>query len=280
LTVRKEVEEVLRSLTVEELVEARRHIDRLLAELEQSEALARRAPAETSEQRQFERYSINLPVTYFRHAEPAVEDALVRDIARGGVRFFTREKLEPEEILTLYLPAQLGARKLLVEVRWVTPHGGQYECGASYVGLARVFAAQKAEQERSRAAEILVAWKPCPEREALADLLAKDGHSVDMANSVPEAVARLGRGAGGMVLATAAMLKAENQRLLKAVEARAGEILSVALIEPSELDDPSNAALLRCHDYIARPDRVQEVRVIVGRVHQRVVAARARRALA
>jgi len=283
--VRKELEEALESLTPDELLEARRYIDQLLATLEQSDGLARGVREEAVEQRAFERYSINLAVTYFRHGVASegrggavVQDAVVRDIARGGVRFFTKDTLERGDLLTFYLPAQLGVRKLFVEVRWVKPRDGQLECGAAFVGLDRVFAAQKAELKRSEAVRMLVVCEPCAERDALADLLVKQGYQVDMANSVPEAVELLGRFRCALLLASAHMLKAEGVELLRAAEARKGEALSIALAEASELDSPENAALRRCHDYITQLDHPQEVRLIVARACQRLAAAQARAA--
>ena len=99
--VRDEIAEALRGLTVDELLETRRYIDRLLTRL-QDDPGAQRPPApDGHERRRFSRYSVNLQVTYFRHASasnvragPSVRDAVVRDISRGGIRFFAADPLE------------------------------------------------------------------------------------------------------------------------------------------------------------------------------------------
>lgn len=281
---RKEVEEALRSLTAEELEHARRYIEHLLAKLQGSGALARKLPEGAADRRQFERYALNLPATYFRHAVArerpgAVEaqDALVRDIARGGVRFFANEALAPGEVLTLYMPRALGVRKLFIEVRWAERRGGQFECGASFVGLDRVFAAQKVEEQRSEAAQMLLVCAPGPERDGLRGLLVKQGYSVNIANGVPEACAALETLPSAVVLARGPMLLAEDARLLKAVEARRGAALSIALVPTSELDDPANAPLRGCSDFIADPTHAQEVRPVVARTCRRLAAAQGRR---
>ena len=274
------VEEVLNELTAEELLEARRLIDRLLEELRQQGGLARPAPEGMSEARQFERYSVNLQVTYFRHAAAqekggaaAVQDALVRDIARGGIRFFTAEILEPTEVLTFYLPRPLGIRKLFVEVRWVERRGGQFECGARFVGLDRVFAAQRTEERRSEAVQIILASEPSAELESLEKLIVQHGYSAYRANSVPEALAALDAHPRSILLGSAPLLLAEDARLIQAVEEGGGSILSVVVATPSELDDPQIAPRRRCHDYIVEPDHAHEVRVVVARVYRRLAAA-------
>ena len=282
---RKEMEDFLNGLGPDELVQARRYIDRLLTTLQQTPGLVRPAPEGAPEHRRFERYEVNLPITYFRHSAArrpqgsvTAQEGLVRDIARGGVRFFANELLEPGEVLTLYLPRPVGVRKLFVEVRWAERRGGQIECGASFVGLDRVFAAQRTEERRSETVQLLVACEPCPEREALESLLVKNGYMVHMANSVPEACSALAEMDSAVLLAGAAMLVSEDERLLKAVEGLDGKVVSVALISASELDDPALAALRRCHDYIADTEHTQEVRLIIGRNAGRLLAAQARRA--
>jgi hypothetical protein len=282
---RKELEEFLNGLGPDELVQARRYIERLLTTLQQTPGLVRPAPEGAPEHRQSERYEVNLPITYFRHAAArrphgtvTAQEGLVRDIARGGVRFFAAESLEPDEVLTLYLPRPVGVRKLFVEVRWAERRGGQIECGAAFVGLDRVFAAQKAEERRSEAVRLLLACEPCPERDALQSLVVKNGYTVHMANSVPEACSELEKTESTMLLASAAMLVSEGERLLKAAEGLAGKVLSIALVSASELDDPALAALRRCHDYIADTEHAQEVRLIIGRNAGRLLAAQARRA--
>ena len=97
------------------------------------------------------------------------------------------------------------------------------------------------------------------------------------ASSVPDAVAALATQAPGIVLAAGPLLVAEGSRLLRELQARADEVLSIALASPSDLDGPEAQALRACHDFIAEPDRAQEVRVVVGRTYRRLTAQRARR---
>jgi len=232
--VREEVEGILRSLTVDELLEARRLVETVLSRLEATGRGAPLAPEGIGDRRHFSRYLVSIPVTYFRHGgaqskEPgglAAQDGVVRDISRNGIRFFTNERLEPNEVLTLYLPGPLGVRKLFVETMRVERRGQQYECGASFVGLDRVFAAQRAEEQRSEVARVLVVCEPCPEREALSDLLVKQGYTAHMANTVPEALAMLELHRCTLVVASAPMLLAEDERLLKHLDERRGDVLS------------------------------------------------------
>jgi len=283
--VRQDLAEALRSLSVEELLEARRYIDRLIEELADQPGAQRGAAPSGSEKRRFGRYSVSLQVTYFRHSTKStvgpgapVRDAVVRDISRGGVRFFANEALEPNELLTIYLPGALGVRKLFVEVRRVERRGDQYECGASFVGLDRVFEAQKAEEERGEAVQVLVVCEPCPERDTVTELLVKQGYTAHVANAVPEAVAMLNLHSCALVIAAAPLLLASGGELLKELEKRADEVLSIAMVSASDIDGPTGEGLRACHDFIAEPDRAQEVRVVVGRTYRRLTALRARQA--
>jgi len=281
---RKELDEALRGLSVEELLEARRLIDGLLAQLERAGGCVPHTPPDGAERRRFPRYAINLQVTYFRHraaaggvpAGSAVLEAVVRDISRTGVRFFTNERLEIDEILTFYLPGPLGVRKLFVEVTRVEARGKQYECGASFIGLDRVLAAQRTEEQRTETAQVLVVSEPCPERDALANLLLRQGYAVHMANSVPDAVAMLGWRRCRIVLAAGPLLLAEGGRLLKELQRLRDEVLSIAIASASDMDGPDGEALRTCHDFICEPDRAQEVRVVLGRTYRRLTAALAR----
>lgn len=281
--VRDEIAEALRGLTVDELLETRRYIDRLLTRL-QDEPGAQRPPApDGHERRRFSRYSVNLQVTYFRHgsasnvsAGASVREAVVRDISRGGVRFFSADPLEPNELLTVYLPGALGVRKLFVEVMRVERRGNQFECGASFVGLDRVFAAQKAEDERAET-PVLVACEPCPERDTLLELLVKQGYTTHVASSVPEASSMLNLHRCSLVIAASPLLLAEGGALLKELESRAGEVLSIAMVSAYEIDGPTGERLRACHDFLSEPDRAQEVRVVVGRTYRRLTALQARK---
>ena len=285
---RQDLAESLRGLSVDELLEARRFIDRLLAELADRPGAGRPAPPGMSERRRFGRYSLNLHITYFRHSTKStvgpggvpVQDAVVRDISRGGIRFFATQALRPNELLTIYLPGALGIRKLFVEVVRVERRGSQYECGASFVGLDRVFEAQKTEEERGEAVQVLVVCKPCPERDTLGDLLVRQGYTAHVANSVPEAGGMLNLHRCSLVIAAAPLLLAEGGELLRELERRADDVLSIAMVSASEIDGPMGERLRACHDFLSEPDRAQEVRVVVGRTYRRLTALRARRAAA
>ena len=282
---RKELEEALRSLSIEELLEARRLIDGLLTQLERASGPAHPPPG-GAEKRRLPRFAVNLAVTYFRHragsegvpASSAVQEAVVRDISRSGVRFFTGERIEADEILTFYLPGPMGVRKLFVDVTRSEPRGKQFECGASFVGLDRVLAAQRTEEQRTEVAQVLVIGEPCPERDALGNLLLRQGYAVHMANSVPDALAMLSWRRCRIVLAAGPLLLAEEGRLAKELKALRGEVLSIALVSASDLDGPDGEALRACHDFISEPDRAQEVRVVLGRTFRRLAAALAREA--
>lgn len=281
---REELAQALRSLSVEELLEARRYIDRLLDELSRRPGAQRPGPPQgAAERRRFDRYSVSVPIGYFRHSatstmgtDAPVREAVVRDISRGGLRFFATEALEPNELLTVYLPGALGVRRLFVEVRRVERRGAQYECGCSFVGLDRVLEAQEAEEERGETVQVLVVWEPCTERDALIDLLVKQGYSTHVANAVPEAAGMLNLHRCSLVLAAAPLLLAEGGELLKELERRSEDVLSIALIRASDVDGPTGERLSGCHDFISEPDRPQEVRVIVGRTYRRLTAMRAR----
>ena len=279
---RADIAEALRGLTVDELLETRRYIDRLLARLE-DEPGAQRPPApDGHERRRFSRYSVNLQVTYFRHgstsntgASPSVREAVVRDISRGGIRFFAADSLEPNELLTVYLPGALGVRKLFVEVERIERRGNQFECGASFVGLDRVFAAQKAEEERAET-PVLVVCEPFPERDTLLELLVKQGYTTHVASSVPEAANMLNLHRCSIVIAASPLLLDDGGTLLKELEARSGDVLSIAMISAYDIDGPIGERLRACHDFLSEPDRAQEVRVVVGRTYRRLTALRAR----
>lgn len=281
---RNEIAEALRSLTVNELLEARRLIDGLLVALENKPGSQRMPREDLANRRRFGRYSINLHVTYFRHGSRAtagpggapVQDAVVRDISRGGLRFFTNEELATGELLTVYLPGPLGVRKLFVEVSRTHKRGDQFECGASFVGLDRVFAAQRVEEERSQVVQVLVVCEPCTERQALTEILVNQGYVAHVANGVPEASSMLELHRCALVLATAPMLLAEDGRLLDELKAKEGDVLSIAVVSASDIDGAECERLRRCHDFLSEPDRAQEVRVVVGRTYRRLTAMRAR----
>lgn len=283
-----EREEALRGVTADDLTEGRRLTEGLLAQLERSGSPARPVSPGVVERRRFGRYALNVPVTYFRHRDSAtgkllgtaVQEAIVRDISRGGVRFFASEALDAGEVLTFYVPGPLGVRKLFVEIIHVEPRGGQFECGASFVGLDRVFAAQRVEDSRSETVHALLVGEPCPERDALAELLTKQGYTVHVANGVPDACAALSQEARGVVLATGPMLLAEGGRLANELNARRDDVLSIAIVSTSDIDQPESEPLRACHDFISEPGRAQEVRVVLGRTYRRLVAARARQARA
>ena len=282
---RDDLANALRSLSVEELLEARRYIDRLLEDLASRPGAQRPAPQGVSERRRFDRYSVNLQVTYFRHSAKStigpgapVRDAVVRDISRGGMRFFASEALEPSELLTVYLPGALGVRRLFVEVRRAERRGSQYECATSFVGLDRVLEAQKAEEERGEAVQVLVVCEPCPERDTLIDLLVKQGYTAHVANGVPEAMGMLTLHRCSLALAAAPLLLAEGGELLQALERRSSDVLTIAIVSTSDVDGPASERLRACHDFISEPERAQEVRVVVGRTYRRLTALRARQA--
>lgn len=283
---REDLAQALQGLSADELLEARRYIDRLLDELSSRPGAQRPGPLPgASERRRFDRYSVNLTITYFRHsakskmgAAPPVREAVVRDISRGGLRFFATEAVEPNELLTVYLPGALGVRRLFVEVRRVERRGGQYECGCSFVGLDRVLAAQETVEKRGEAVHVLVVCEPCSERDALVDLLVKQGYSVHVANAVPEAAGVLNVHRCALVLAAAPLLLADGGRLLKELERRSEDVLSIALVKACDIDGPMGERLGSCHDFICEPSRSQEVRVVVGRTYRRLTALRARRA--
>ena len=281
---RNDIAEALRSLTVDELLSARRLIDSLLAGLKQQARSQRMPSDDLSERRRFGRYSINLHVTYFRHSSQStagpggepVQDAVVRDISRGGLRFFSNEALAEGELLTVYLPGPLGVRKLFVEVTRTHKRSDQFECGASFVGLDRVFAAQRVEEERSEAVQVLIVCEPCTERQALTEILVKQGYVAHVANSVPEASSMLELHRCALVLASAPMLLAENARLLDELMTKEGDILSIAIVSASDIDGADFERLRQCHDFLSEPDKAQEVRVVVGRTYRRLTAMRQR----
>ncbi|MFP4055832.1 MAG: PilZ domain-containing protein [Candidatus Brocadiia bacterium] len=277
---RQAIEEVLRSLSVEELREARRTIDELLAR--------RAGPARPQprgwggpDRRAFERHPIDLEVSFLRHrpggpgrrGEQGLHRAMVRDISRGGLRLFTRAGLEPGEVLTVYLPGSLGERRVFVEVARAERRGDQWECGASFVGLDRVLASHRPEEE-GRLAQVCVACEPGPERERLTGLLVKQGYTVYVANSVPEAVSLVGAHGCSLVLAAAPLLVAEGGRLVAELAARRQRVVTIALASASALEGPGGEALRACDDYIAEPQRPDEVGLVVGRCYRRLVAAR------
>ncbi|MFW6162210.1 MAG: PilZ domain-containing protein [Planctomycetota bacterium] len=283
---REDLAQALHGLSADELLETRRFIDRLLEQLSSHPGAQRPGPPPgASERRRFDRYSVNLSVTYFRHnarsqmgADAPVRDAVVRDISRGGLRFFATEALEPNELLTVYLPGALGVRRLFVEVRRIERRGNQYECGGSFVGLDRVVAAQEAREERGEIAQVLVACEPCTERDALVDLLVNQGYTVHVANAVPEAASMINVHPCSLVLAAAPLLLAEGGTLLKELGRRSENILSIALVKACDVDGPTGERLQTCHDFICEPHHPQEVRVVVGRTYRRLTALRARQA--
>jgi len=286
MAVRKDIEEALRGQSVEELLETRQFIERLLAELETRQGSKRLLPPGMTERRRFDRYAIDLRVTCFRHSTRAtmgpggapVQDAVVRDISRSGLRFFTAQALKANELLTVYLPGAVGVRKLFVEVMRVTQRGDQYECGASFVGLDRVLAAQKVEEERGEVMQVLVVCEPCAERDTLCKLLVNQGYTVHVANGVPEACSMLEVHSCGLVVASAPLLLSEGRRLLDELAARGEDCLTVAIVRAYEMDGPAFEPLRACHDFLSEPTSAQEVRVVMGRVYRRLTAKRTRQA--
>lgn len=278
---RAQVEDALRSLTIGELVEARRFIDGLLTQLQDSGEAAPGQPPAGLERRRFGRYALDLSVTYVRHRTSGASrlprldlgEATVQDISRGGIGFATAEPLEVDEVLTVYLPGPMGVRKLYIEVLHVQLRGSRYECGAAFVGLDRVLAVQRTEPEVDDDVLVVLACEPGAEWDALANLLAKSGYSVRPAKSVPEACSMLAECAGCLLVATAPMMLAEGSKLLNASAARPNEVLSIVIISTSEVDRPENTALASCADFIADPTHAREVAVVVDRTYYRLAAA-------
>jgi hypothetical protein len=281
--VREDLATALRGLSADELLGARRYVERLLEELASRPGARRSPPSGVAERRRFDRYSVDLRATYLCHSTSADErpggprrEAVVRDISRGGLRFFAHEALEPGELLTIHLPGPLGVRKLVAEVLRVERRGSQYQCAAAFVDLDRIVAARQGGEARAEAVRVLVAWEPCPERDALTDLLVKQGYTAHVANGVPEVLRVLALHRRVLVLASAPLLLADGGALLRELEGRAADVVSVAIATISELDGPGGPRLRACHDFLCEPDRPQEVRVVVGRACRRLLARRGR----
>jgi len=270
---RDEVEDALRSLSVEELLEAQRLVDSMLAGLVRLGRTLHHTPQGVSERRRYPRYPVNLQTTYTRErvcpggapAETAFQGAVVRDISRGGVRFFTGERVEVGEILTFYLPGESGVRKLFVEVMRVTPRGEQFECGGAFVGLDRVLVARRTQGQKAETPEVLVVAQSDPERDALVNLLLRQGYGVDLANSAQEALRKLTKHGYRIVLAAGSLLLATKGRLLDELRALKGDFRIIAIASASELEGPDGQALRTCDDFICEPERAQEVQAVLGR---------------
>ena len=281
---RDQAERFLRSLRVGELLEAREIIEELLRAAEESPEAAPAAQGPATERRRFSRHTLSLPVTYFRHraagsahrSAAGVRHAVVRDISRGGIRLVATEPLVPDEVLTVYLPGPLGVRKLFVSVTHVQKRGARYECGAAFVGFDRVYSAHRTEVKREESAQVLVACEPSKDRNALADLLAKQGYVPIVANSVPEACETLEGSACPLIVAGPSMLLAEEGRLLDELEARGDGVLSILFISACDVDLPENERVAHCDDLLSAPPWGEEVRSILRRASERLTARRAR----
>jgi len=283
--VRDDLAAALRGLPPEELLEARRYVERLVESAAERPGALRPAPPGVPERRRHARYWVNVRATYFRHSMDAADsqvgplrEAVVRDISRSGIRFFAHEALEPGELLTVHLPSPLGVRRLCAEVVRAERRGSQHECAAAFVDLDDVVAAERHAEREAAGVHVLVAAEEGPERDALTELLVKQGYTVHTANAVPEALAMVTLHRCAIVLATAPMLLADGGMLLLELGKRAADVLSIALVTVSDLDGPNAARLRACHDFLCEPDRPHAVQVIVGRAYRRLAARRARQA--
>jgi len=221
-------------------------------------------PEGVRENRTFERYSVDLPLSYLPHSAalrrtgPALRKAIARDVSRSGVRF---------------LPRPAGTRKLLAEVCWSRPCEDGFECGARFVGLEGLLDQRTALPHHCA---VVLACEPGPRRAALRNLLVKDGYYVVEANGVPEAAKALASGEPLIVIGTPGMFLAEGERLLRACEEEAGRVVTVVLREGYEPSPQADTLAPRCHDHIAHPDRPPEVLVVVERAWRRLVAGAGR----
>jgi len=276
---RADLREALRQLTEAELLEVRDFVDRLLARLRAEGVAPRGVPEGVRENRTFERYSVDLPLSYLPHSAalrrtgPALRKAIARDVSRSGVRFVASERLRVGERISLYLPRPAGTRKLLAEVCWSRPCEDGFECGARFVGLEGLLDQRTALPHHCA---VVLACEPGPRRAALRNLLVKDGYYVVEANGVPEAAKALASGEPLIVIGTPGMFLAEGERLLRACEEEAGRVVTVVLREGYEPSPQADTLAPRCHDHIAHPDRPPEVLVVVERAWRRLVAGAGR----
>ncbi len=275
-----DLRDALRQLTEAELLEVRDFVDRLLARL-RAEGVAPRGVAEgIRDKRRFERYSVDLPISYLPHSAarrrsgPALRKATARDISRGGVRLVAGERLRAGERISLYLPRPAGTKKLLAEVCWSRPCEGGFECGARFVGLEGLLDQRPGLPHHCA---VVLACEPGPRRAALRDLLVKDGYYVVEANGVPEAAKTLESGEPLIVIGAPAMFLAEDERLLRACQGAEERVVTILLRKGYEPSPEAEAAMARCHDHIAYPDRPAEVLVVVERAWRRLVAGAGRR---
>jgi len=275
-----ELRDALRQLTEAELLEVRDYVDRLLARLRAEGVAPRSVPEGVRESRRFERYSVDLPISYLPHSAarrrsgPALRRATARDVSRRGVRFVAGERLRVGERISLYLPRPAGTKKLLAEVCWSRPCEDGFECGARFVGLEDLLDQRTGLPGHCA---VVLACDPGPRRAALRNLLVKDGYYVVEANGVPEAASTLHSGEPVIMIGTPDVFLAEGERLARACEDAGERAVTIVLREGYEPSPETEALVARCHDHIANPDRPAEVLVVVERAWRRLAAAAGRR---
>lgn len=244
------LERLLDSLTTGELLEARRHVANLLTARQiEGRGAVHQPPPGATEQRRFDRYVLDVPMSYVRHADEGAghpdnvtpREALLKDISCGGIGFSTDAALAPHEFLTVYLAVPDGVRKLIVEVLRSIAGDGRYQCGAEFVGVDRFLDAHAIESQQADLPKVLVVDRPGEARDALVAFLTRRNCFPLVAASVAEARALLLRHEVELVLGEARLLLGKDAVLLRELATADGVISVVMTVisAPSPAETPA-----------------------------------------
>lgn len=277
----RQLQDDLRRLSLDELRTAKDFVDELIQELEKHGARQPEAAPTGSERREHQRFDVDLSGKFFRHrrekgdqSKPTFFEAVVQDISRGGMRFMTSQVLGNGEILTFFLKSPGGSKKLYVEVMRVTNRGEVYEVGVQYVDQERLRAAQKADELRARSKQstnLVIGSRISALREEIKDVLLTEGYLAHTVNDPAEAYSRVEEVRPEILVSEPQFLESEQFNVLDAIAEKSIPIAVIAIVEPKELENPSNRSLQQAIDYIMTPPQSGEVRVIVNRVHRRII---------
>ncbi len=92
------------------------------------------------ERRRYPRFSIDLPIEYYRLPSPEKKQGRVSNISEGGIMIYLPEKLDIGRQLRVkvFFPAEsnLTAMEVIGEVVWIDiclEEGNEYRCGLKFI---------------------------------------------------------------------------------------------------------------------------------------------------
>ena len=115
----------------------------------------------------------------------------------------------------------------------------------------------------SSSANILVVDDELSMREFLSILLEGEGYRVDQAECAEEALECFGRSSYDMVLSDVSMPGLGGIELLSRIKAQAPETAVLMITAFSAADEAVEAMKLGAYDYLSKPFKVEEIKVLV-----------------